>query len=216
MSRVRRGLGVVHVVFAPDPPALAAQRAAALGFDHIDVPVTVTDELALPIGDRISPASPRTGCSTPAPTRPDDPAAADALWDRAVAAYRRAPGMLLEPWGGSICNRIDRILAMLEAVPGLRLLVDTGHVAGWGEDPAELLPHADHVQLRQARLGEIQVHPDEGGDVDFEAVISRLDELEYPGRLSVEYFDLPDYGWPLPDPVGHAVALAARVRPLLR
>src|SRR5882672_12878630 len=102
MSSMRRGIGVVHVVFAPDPPTVAAQRAAALGFDHIDVLATVTDELALPIGDRISPSSPQPGCSTPAPPRPADDDEADRLWARAVAAYRRAPGMLVEPWGGSI------------------------------------------------------------------------------------------------------------------
>jgi sugar phosphate isomerase/epimerase len=72
------------------------------------------------------------------------------------------------------------------------------------------------VQLRQARRGEVQVHPDELGDVDFPAVLARLEALGYGGRLSVEYFDLPEYGWPLEDPVGHAVALASIVRPLLR
>jgi sugar phosphate isomerase/epimerase len=215
MSRMSRALGVVHVVFAPDAPTVAATRAAALGFDHIDVPVDADTELALPVGDRVS-LKPRSGCSTPAPPIPDDPSEADALWERAVVAYRAAPGMLLEPWGGSICNRIDRILAMLDAVPGLRLLVDTGHVAGWGEDPAELAPFAGHVQLRQARLGQIQVHPDDGGDVDFAAFFGALDAANYRGRLSVEYFDLPDYGWPLDDPVDHAVALAERVRPMLR
>jgi sugar phosphate isomerase/epimerase len=124
--------------------------------------------------------------------------------------------MLLEPWGGSICNSIERVHALLDAVPGLRLLVDTGHVATWGEDPAELLPWADHVQLRQASEGDAQRHPDEGGDVDFAAIFRRLDDLDYGGLLSIEYFNLPDYGWPLDDPVGHAVALAEQVRPMLR
>jgi sugar phosphate isomerase/epimerase len=122
--------------------------------------------------------------------------------------------MLMEPWDGSICDSIERITAMLDAVPGLRLLVDTGHVAGWGEDPLELLPYAGHVQLRQASAGQVQRHPDEGGDVDFAAVFRRLDELGYAGLVSVEYFDLPEYGWPLDDPVAHCVALAAQVRPL--
>ncbi|HEV3226902.1 MAG TPA: TIM barrel protein [Acidimicrobiales bacterium] len=211
---MRRAIGVVHVVFAPDPPTVAAQRAAALGFDHIDVPASVTDALALPVADRIAPGSPKAGCSSPAPTRPPRADDLDALWDRAVAAYRRTPGVRLEPWGGSICDSIDRVKAMLDAVPGLRLLVDTGHVAGWGEDPSELLPHAAHVQLRQARLGEVQRHPDDGGDVDFGEILRRLDALDYRGALSVEYFDLPDYGWPLVDPIGHAVALAAHVRAL--
>jgi sugar phosphate isomerase/epimerase len=216
MSRVRRGLGVVHIVFAPDPVGIAAQRAAALGFDHIDVLAGVPDDLALPVGDRIAPGSPQEGCSTGAPARPEFDGDADALWDRAVAAYRRTPRLLLEPWGGSICNSIERVHAMLAAVPELRLLVDTGHVAGWGEDPVELLRWAGHVQLRQAVKGNVQRHPDEGGDVDFVAVIRRLDEVDYRGLLSVEYFDLPEYGWPLADPVGHAVALADHVRPLLR
>jgi hypothetical protein len=46
-------------------------------------------------------------------------------------------------------------------------------------------------------------------------VLDRLDDLGYGGRLSVEYFDLPEQGWPLADPVGWAVALADHVRPLL-
>src|SRR3981081_1178104 len=100
MSIMRRGIGVVHVTFAPDSATVAAQRAAALGFDHIDVQATVTDDLALPIGARIAPISPQEGCSTPAPSRPEDDGDANRMWDRAVAAYRRTPGMLLEPWGG--------------------------------------------------------------------------------------------------------------------
>jgi hypothetical protein len=42
-----------------------------------------------------------------------------------------------------------------------------------------------------------------------------LEALDYRGLLSIEYFDLPDMGWRLDDPVGHAIALAAEVRPLL-
>ena len=90
------------------------------------------------------------------------------------------------------------------------------YVAGWGEDPIELLPFAGHIQLRQATKGHVQRHPDEGGDVDFAAILERLDLLDYRGLLSVEYFDLPEYGWPLADPVGHCVALASYVRALSR
>src|SRR3954452_25415286 len=195
MWRLRRSLGVVHIVFAPDPAAIAAPRAAALGFEHIDVLADVDAPLALPVADRISPGRAQPGCSTPAPARPADEAAADALWNKAVAWYRDAPGMLLEPWGGSICNSVERVKAMLDAVPGLRLLVDTGHVAGWGEDPVELLPFAGHGPRRQATKGQEQPHADDGGDVDFGALLSRLDELEYEGLMIVEYFDSPEYGW---------------------
>ena len=79
-----------------------------------------------------------------------------------------------------------------------------------------MLEYADHVQLRQGRPGATQVHVDDPtGVVDFAAVVARLDALDYRGRLSVEYFDLPDHGWPLDDPVQWATDLAARVRPLL-
>jgi sugar phosphate isomerase/epimerase len=50
--------------------------------------------------------------------------------------------------------------------------------------------------------------------VDFAAVLRRLDELEYTGILSVEYYDVPDWGWPLEDPVGWVTDLAAHVRSL--
>jgi sugar phosphate isomerase/epimerase len=86
-------------------------------------------------------------------------------------------------------------------VPGVRLLVDTGHVADWGEDPCALLEFADHVQLRQGKPGATQVHVDDpGGVVDFVKVFARLDALGYRGLASVEYFDLPAYGWSLDDP----------------
>ena len=48
-----------------------------------------------------------------------------------------------------------------------------------------------------------------------EQLFRRLDDLDYAGLLSVEYFDLPDMGWGLEDPVAHATALAEQLRPLL-
>jgi sugar phosphate isomerase/epimerase len=199
-------LGVVDVVFTPTPLPEAARRARELGFAHIDVPCDWSGELALPVGDRIAHPSPRPHCSTPAPPE------GDGMWERAVRAYRRTPGARMEPWPGSIIGSVAAVRAMLDAVPGLRLLVDTGHVANWGEDPIELLPWADHVQLRQAAAGVPQALE---GDVDFKAVFRALDKLDYRGRLSVEYFDLPEMGWGLDDPVGHAVALAAELRAIL-
>jgi sugar phosphate isomerase/epimerase len=203
---VRFPLGVVDVVFRPLSTPEAAVRARDLGFDHIDVSWEWEGELALPVGDRTAHPSPRPGCSCPAPPE------GEGMWDRAVRAYRRTPGMRMEPWPGSIVDSVEKVKAMVDAVPGLRLLVDTGHVANWGEDPVELLPWADHVQLRQARKGEAQTLE---GDVDFAHVVACLDDLDYRGLLSIEYFDLPDLGWPLDDPVGHAVALAEQIRPLL-
>jgi sugar phosphate isomerase/epimerase len=205
-------LGVVDVVFRPDPAEVSAQHARELGFAHIDVLVDVDPEsIVLPIGCPTAFPRPVPGwCSTPAPRD------REGMWDWTVRTFRAAPGALLEPWAGSTVNSLDKARAIMEAVPGLRLLVDTGHVADWGGDPLELLEYADHVQLRQGKPGASQVHPDDpDGVVDFGAVLRRLEELGYQGVLSVEYFNLPEQGWPLDDPVGWAVTLADQVRPLL-
>ena len=172
-------LGVVDVVFAPASLEDAAATASRLGFEHIDISRDWDGPLALPVGDRMTFPSPKPYRSCPAP--PDEPG----MWDRAVRAYRRCPGARIEPWGGSILGSIERARIMLAEVPGLELLVDTGHVASWGEDPCELLDAAGHVQLRQARAGEVQAPPDDG-DVDFRRVLRRLEEVGYHGLLSVE------------------------------
>jgi sugar phosphate isomerase/epimerase len=104
---------------------------------------------------------------------------------------------------------------MCQDVPGLRITLDTGWAVFCGYDPLEVADLAGHVQLRQARPGHAQLHPDEGGDVDFAAVVKGFGALGYEGLFSVEYFDLPGMGLPLVDPLGHCVALADRVRPLL-
>jgi sugar phosphate isomerase/epimerase len=207
-----RSLGVVDVVYAPLPVEERARAAALDGFDHIDAMVGVDPAtLALPVGCPTAFPRPRPGwCSTPAP--PSGPG----MWERTRDLFRDAPGALLEPWAGAVVNSADACRAMMAEVPGLRLLVDTGHVADWGGDPVELLPHAAHVQLRQGRPGAAQVHVDDaGGVVDFGAVVDRLRDLGYRGLVSIEYFDLPERGWPLEDPRAWALDLAARVRPLL-
>jgi hypothetical protein len=198
-------LGVVGVTYGNVPIEAAARLAAEDGFAHIDAMFDVPDSLAIPIGDRIS-LAPRAGCSSgPAPKW---------TWDRTVETFRNTPGARLEPYRDSCVGSNEKVLAMLDAVPGLRLLVDTGHVASWGGDPIELLPYADHVQLRQGREGVVQARPTDG-TVDFAAVFATLTSLGYGGLLSVEYFDLPWPGFELNDPRGHAVELAEYLRPLL-
>jgi sugar phosphate isomerase/epimerase len=205
-------LGVVDIVYAPRPVEERAELAVADDFEHIDVLVDVDPAtLPLPVGCPTAFPKPRPGwCSTPAPR------VGPQMWERTVEMFLAAPGALLEPWAGAVVNSAETCRAMMREVPGLRLLVDTGHVADWGGDPLELLPHAGHVQLRQGRPGAAQVHADDStGCVDFAAVADRLGELDYRGRVSVEYFHLPEYGWPLADPRAWALDLAAQVRPLL-
>jgi len=206
---VQYRLGVVDVVFWRDgDPVQRAERARDIGFQHIDVSVDVDPaSLVLPIGCPTAYPKPQPGwCTTPAPR--DEPG----MWERTVRWFARSPGALLEPWAGACVNSIERARAIMDEVPGLRLLVDTGHVADWGGDPLEMLELADHVQLRQGKPGSTQLHADDPtGVVDFAAVLGRLDELEYPGCLSVEYFDLPEHGWGLDDPVAWATDLRAQL-----
>ncbi len=208
---MRWPLGVVDVAYVNvGDEAARSQAAAADGFAHIDVLLGIDPAtLALPVGCPTAfPKPVDTWCATPAPA-----AALDGAWDRAVRWWRAAPRALLEPWAGAAVHSAETVRAFREAVPGVRLLVDTGHVADWGGDPCELLDLADHVQLRQGRPGHTQVHPDDpAGVVDFAAVFRRLEHLDYRGKLSVEYFDLPAHGWPLADPAQWARDLAARLR----
>ena len=205
-----RPIGVVDIVYGNVPDvAVRSALARTDGFDHIDPLVSVdSSTLMLPVGCPTAfPKPVAQWCSTPAPP------AADGMWERCVEWFRAAPGALLEPWAGAVVHSAETCRAMMAEVPGLRLLVDTGHVADWGEDPIELLACADHVQLRQGAPGSAQLHVDDpGGVVDFIAVLAELDRLGYRGKLSVEYFDLPDHGWALADPRAWARDLAQQVR----
>ncbi|HEY1466707.1 MAG TPA: TIM barrel protein [Acidimicrobiales bacterium] len=207
-----RPLGIVSVAFGLDCPLPeAARRAQSLGFDHLDIAIDrmadgAEEPLALAVGDRNGPV-PQTGCTcrlTPGWT-----------WEQCVALLRRQPEVRVEPGPRSVLDSVAAIRAMCQEVPGLRITLDTGWAAFGGYDPLEVADLVGHVQLRQARPGHAQVHPDEEGDVDFAAVIDGLHDLDYRGLFSVEYFDLPELGLPLADPIGHCVDLADRVRPLL-
>ena len=137
-----------RVRHGPEPSvARRAELAAADGFAHVDVLLEADDgALALPVGCPIAFPKPQpVWCSTPAP-----PAGPDA-WDRTVRWWTAAPDALCEPWAGASVRSIDDVRALADAVPGVRFLIDTGHVTAWGGDILELLPYAGHVQVRDAR-----------------------------------------------------------------
>src|SRR6476646_262357 len=196
-------IGVADLAYATELSVVRrAELARADGFAHIDVALEVdATTLALPVGCPVAfPRPAPTWCSTPAPP------AREGGWDRTVRWWRAAPQALCEPWAGGTVSSIEQVRALVDEVPGVRFLIDTGHVTAWGGDVLELLPFAAHVQLRDARPGRPQVAPGDG-DVDFAAILERLDALGYAGKLSVEYFDLPEYGWPCDDVRAYAIAL---------
>ena len=202
---MRWPLGVTSTVYGDVPIQRAAELAHEDAFLHIDALHDAPEGLALPIGDRFS-MLPQAGCTS-------GPAPAEARsWEKTVADFRRVPGARMEPWPGSVVGSNEAVLAMLEAVPGLRLTLDVGHVTAWGGDPVELLPYADHLQLRQAKPGATQALE---GDVDFATILTRLETLSYAGLISVEYFDLPERGWGFANPRAAALETAGEIRALL-
>ena len=211
LAVARFPLGVVKAVFGPLGLTVSesARRSAELGFTFIDLGAD-DDEgdepLAVPVRERFVPV-PRPGFTTPMMRPP-------VTWDEAVSAYRRAPGCRMEPTTFGILQSVSDVRAFVADVPGLRITLDTGHVAAWGDDPCDLVDLADSVQLRQATRGVPQVRADEGS-VDFAAFFDCLERVGYHGGVSIEYFDLPNLGMPLDDPFGYALELAQHVRPLL-
>ena len=208
----RYPLGIVSFAFGSTPVVDASVQARELGFEFIDPPVdTDPATLDLPVGCPSSDPMPVPAWAfSPAPR--DGPG----MWEETVTRFRAAPGCLLEPWAHASVNSVEKMRAIAEEVPGLRFLVDTGHVAAWGGDPVEAVELAAHVQFRQGKAGSPQLHVDDPeGCVDFEAVIRHLDELGYQGKAAVEYYSLPQLGYALDDPLGWAVDLAAHLRPLL-
>lgn len=202
---MRCPLGVTSTVYGDIPIQRAAELAREDGFEHIDAMSDTPDGLAVVVGDRFS-MRPQAGCTSgPAP-------AGTRSWEKTAEDFRRVPGARMEPWPGSVVGSNEDVLAMLEAVPGLRLTLDVGHVTAWGGDPLELLPYADHLQLRQAKAGATQSH---SGSVDFSAILSALEAAGYPGRISVEYFDLPERGWGFEDPRAAALETARAIRALM-
>src|SRR5262249_25130286 len=154
-----------------------SRAAAADGYAHID-PLLGTDPatLALPIGCPTAfPKPADTWCATPAPR-----SEIEGSWDRAVRWWRAATPAVLRADARGAVGSDETVRAFLDEVPGVRLLIDTGHVASWGGDPCALLHLADHVQLRQGCPGNTQLHVDDtAGVVDFDAVFARLAALDY-------------------------------------
>jgi len=142
---------VVDVVFAPAPLPEAARRAQALGFAHIDVPCDWEGDLALPVGDRMAHPSPRPHCSCPAPPE------AEGMWERAVRAYRRTPGVRMEPWPGSIVSSVTAVKAMLAMA--IRACRKHGKYVGiCGQGPSD---HPDLARwLMEQGIDSLSLNPD--------------------------------------------------------
>lgn len=113
---------------------------------------------------------------------------------RAVAhAADRGVTLALENVDGVDVTSIEDAVSIVREVPGLRLYVDVGNLAGNGKDVvaqlAKALPYTYAVQLKDARAGEFRRVPFGQGGVPFAALFAFLYEVGFTGNLSVEMWN---------------------------
>lgn len=136
---------------------------------------------------------------------PEDPLQAalnraiDALKEMTAAAAAATPAthlrVSIEPHMDSIAAGPDTALKLINAVPDLELTLDWAHMICqdvFHEDIAALVPHARHIQIRQAARAQLQT-PFERGRIDVERVVESLRAADYDGVVCVEYMQTE--GW---------------------
>lgn len=104
-------------------------------------------------------------------------------------AHHHGVVLTVEPHVMGLITAPDEALALLAAVPGMKLALDHAHFVCLGHTQAAIDPliaHAGHVHLRQARPGVLQAKWGEG-TIDFGAVFDRLAAAGYAGWCAVEY-----------------------------
>jgi len=123
--------------------------------------------------------------------------------DRTVAALRemvktgKDAGLeiSIEPHMDSMAQTPEQALKLVEDVPGLKLTVDWAHLVCqdiFHDEIIKLLPHARHVQIRQAARAQLQT-PFDRGRIQVPRVVEALRAVNYEGVVCVEY--LQTHGW---------------------
>lgn len=163
------------------------RRQRELDLYHALVPFAV--ELGTP-GITLSPGLPQPDDETGAVER-----AAAALRDMVAQGTDAGLRVSIEPHLDSLAATPEAALQLVNDVPGLALTVDWAHLVCQGiphETILTLLPHAQHIQLRQAARGRLQT-PFEQGEIDLPRVVADMLAAGYDGRLCVEVLQTP--GW---------------------
>lgn len=147
----------------------------------------------------------------------------DTAQARTIAALQhmhqqaQAVGLALsvEPHLDSMAATPEQALALVAAVPGLKLTLDWAQMACQGirhADIQPLLPHVRHIHLRQAAKNRLQT-AFERGTINLQQVMSDLWRAEYRGVVCVEYMMTQNWhGMVLVDNLTEA----ARLRDALR
>lgn len=131
------------------------------------------------------------------------PAEDEEAHDRAVAALREMVKagkdarlrVSIEPHMDSMAQTPEQALKFINDVPGLTLTLDWAQMVCqdvFHDDILKLLPHTQHIQIRQAARAQLQT-PFDRGRIDVKKVVKDILAADYKGVLSVEYMNTP--GW---------------------
>jgi sugar phosphate isomerase/epimerase len=130
----------------------------------------------------------------PGETWDDDPkagldvAGAELAWraDRAAAV---GLALSFEPHAQSNVRTPEAVLDLLARAPGVTITLDYSHFVARGVAEADvdcLIPHARHVQARQAAPGHLQATA-KTGTIDFARIVGALGRSGYAGWFGLEY-----------------------------
>lgn len=123
--------------------------------------------------------------------------------DRVIVALREMLNLTkplglqlsIEPHMDSMAESPEVALKLIKEVPGLKLTLDWAQLVCqdiFHDDIIKLIPHARHIQLRQAARAQLQT-PFERGRIDIPRVVKDVLDAGYQGILCVEYMNTP--GW---------------------
>jgi len=99
--------------------------------------------------------------------------------------------LAIETHVGSVAEKYEDTLKMVDAIPGLKLAYDPSHFIMTEQrlaDSEPLLNHTAHVHLRNAVVGNFQAAMDKGV-LDFDWVLGALERHGYKGCVAIEYID---------------------------
>lgn len=142
---------------------------------------------------------------------------------REMKAYSEIAGehgvvIRVEPHMQSCADTPEWTLEILEHAPDCRVTLDYGHFLLQYIDMERshaLIPHTDHVHVRQARGGKLQTRTQEG-EIDYADIIDRLARVGFSGCLSIEYVCIPWYDCNQVDCITETVLTKEAIEPHLR